>query len=138
MFLDRRELRAFAAQLAADFDVRANDLSLPAQSLSGGNQQKIVIARALWRKPSLLVAVSPTRGLDVAATAYVHNKLRARAAGGGATVLISTELDEVIALSTRIAVLYEGRIVGIVPPDTPRETLGMMMGGKTDAGGARG
>jgi len=131
MFLDRRGLRAFAAQIAQDFDVRASDLSLPARSLSGGNQQKVVIARALWRKPSLLIAVSPTRGLDVAATRYVHDRLRRRQADGGATVLISTELDEVIALSTRIAVLYEGQIVGIVPPDTPRETLGLMMGGKT-------
>ncbi len=92
--------------------------------LSGGNQQKIVIARALWRKPALLVAVSPTRGLDVAATAYVHARLRERQAEGGAIVLISTELDEVIALSTRIAVLYEGRIVGIVPPDTPARDAG--------------
>ena len=130
MFLDRRGLREFAEQLAADFDVRTTGLSLPAQFLSGGNQQKIVIARALWRKPALLVAVSPTRGLDVAATAYVHDKLRQRQADGGTTVLISTELDEVIALSTQIAVLYEGKIVGIVPPDTPRETLGLMMGGK--------
>ena len=138
LFLDRRRLSAFAAELARDFDVRASDLGLPARSLSGGNQQKIVIARALWRKPSLLVAVSPTRGLDVAATGYVHAKLRERAAEGGATVLISTELDEVVALSTRIAVLYEGRLVGIVPPDTPREMLGLMMGGKADAGGARG
>ena len=138
LFLDRRGLQTFAAELARDFDVRTDDLSLPARSLSGGNQQKIVIARALWRKPSLLIAVSPTRGLDVAATAYVHDKLRARQADGGATVLISTELDEVIALSTRIAVLYEGRIVGIVPPETPRETLGLMMGGKTAVGGANG
>lgn len=71
----------------------------------------------------------------MAATGYVHAKLRARAADGGATVLISTELDEVIALSTRIAVLYEGRIVGIVSPDTLRETLGLMMGGKDAVGG---
>ena len=129
-FLDPLKLRAFAEDLAREFDVRAPDLSLPAGSLSGGNQQKIVIARALWRHPSLLVAVSPTRGLDVAAAQYVHAKLRQRQVEGGATVLISTELDEVIALSSRIAVLYEGRIVGIVPPDTPRETLGLMMGGK--------
>ena len=135
LFLDRNGLAAFAADLARDFDVRASELSLPARSLSGGNQQKIVIARALWRKPSLLVAVSPTRGLDVAATAYVHDRLRQRATEGGATVLISTELDEVIALSTRIAVLYEGRIVGIVPPDTPRETLGLMMGGRSPTAG---
>ena len=131
LFLDRAGLATFAAELARDFDVRTSDLSLPARSLSGGNQQKVVIARALWRKPVLLVAVSPTRGLDVAATAYVHDKLRRRQAEGGATVLISTELDEVIALSTRIAVLYEGRIIGIVPPDTPRETLGLMMGGRS-------
>ena len=138
LFLDRRGLAAFAAELARDFDVRTSDLTLPARSLSGGNQQKIVIARALWRKPALLIAVSPTRGLDVAATGYVHAKLRVRAADGGATVLISTELDEVIALSTRIAVLYEGRIVGVVPPGTPRETLGLMMGGKAADGGTRG
>ena len=131
MFIDRSGLRAFAAQLAADFDVRADDLSQPARSLSGGNQQKIVIARALWHKPDLLVAVSPTRGLDIAATGYIHARLRERQAEGGATVLISTELDEVAALSTRIAVLYEGKIVGIVPPGTPRETLSLMMGGRT-------
>ena len=129
MFLDGAGLRAFATRLAGDFDIRAGDLSQPARTLSGGNQQKIVIARALWRKPALLVAVSPTRGLDVAATAYVHGKLRQRAAEGGATVLISTELDEVIALSTRIAVLFEGRIAGVVPPETARETLGLLMGG---------
>lgn len=135
MLLDRAKLSAFAAELAREFDIRAEDLELPAGSLSGGNQQKIVIARALWRQPPLLVAVSPTRGLDVAATQYVHDKLRRRQADGGALVLISTELDEVIALSSRIAVLYEGRIVGIVPPDTLRETLGLMMGGKEVGGG---
>jgi len=129
-FLNRPALRRFAAQIAREFDVRADSLDAPAAALSGGNQQKIVIARALWRKPPLLIAVSPTRGLDVAATAYVHARLRQRRAEGGSLVLISTELDEVIALSTRIAVLYEGRIVGIVPSDTPRETLGLMMGGK--------
>ena len=128
-FLQRRRLREFGTQLAHDFDIRTTDLSLPAGALSGGNQQKIVIARALWRKPSLLVAVSPTRGLDVAATAYVHQRIRERQREGGAVVLISTELDEVIALSTRIAVLYEGKIVGIVSPETPRTVLGLMMGG---------
>lgn len=130
-FLKRRELRRFAEQTARDFDIRAEGLNTPAGALSGGNQQKIVIARALWRRPALLIAVSPTRGLDVAATAYVHGRLRERQAEGGAIVLVSTELDEIIALSSRIAVLYEGRIVGIVPADTPRETLGLMMGGRS-------
>lgn len=129
-FLDRPALRRFAEQTARDFDIRAENLNIPAGSLSGGNQQKIVIARALWRKPALLVAVSPTRGLDVAATAFVHARLRERQAEGGAILLISTELDEVLNLSTRVAVLYEGRLVGIVPADTSRATLGLMMGGK--------
>lgn len=131
-FLNHKALRRFAEQTARDFDIRAENLNSPAGSLSGGNQQKIVIARALWRKPKLLVAVSPTRGLDVAATAYVHARLRERQAEGGAILLISTELDEIIALSDRIAVLYEGQIVGIVAPDTPREILGLMMGGKQE------
>ena len=82
-FLDRPALRRFAAETAREFDIRADDLDVPAAALSGGNQQKIVIARALWRKPSLLVAVSPTRGLDVAATAYVHARLRERQARAG-------------------------------------------------------
>jgi ABC-type uncharacterized transport system ATPase subunit len=129
-FLNRASLRRFAVQTAQDYDIRAENLDMPTSSLSGGNQQKIVIARALWRKPMLLVAVSPTRGLDVAATAYVHTRLRERQSEGGTILLISTELDEVIALSTRIAVLYEGHIVGIVSPQTPRETLGLMMGGR--------
>jgi simple sugar transport system ATP-binding protein len=128
-FLKRRALRRFAEQTARDFDIRAESLNISAGALSGGNQQKILIARALWRKPKLLIAVSPTRGLDVAATAYVHARLRQCQTEGGAIVLISTELDEVVALSSRIAVLYEGRIAGIVPADTPRETLGLLMGG---------
>jgi ABC-type uncharacterized transport system ATPase subunit len=131
LFLLRPALRRFAAETAREFDVRADDLDAPVASLSGGNQQKVVIARALWRKPRLLVAVSPTRGLDVAATSYVHSRLRERQSEGGAILLLSTELDEVLALSTRVAVLYEGCIVGIVPPNTPRETLGLMMGGKS-------
>lgn len=129
-FLNKPALRAFAARTARDFDIRADSLQSPARALSGGNQQKIVIARALWRKPSLLIAVSPTRGLDVAATEYVHCKLRERQSEGGAVLLVSTELDEILALCDRIAVLYEGCIVGIVSAQTPRETLGLMMGGR--------
>jgi len=75
------------------------------------------------------VAASPTRGLDVHATAYVHGLLRSRRAEGAAILLLSTELEEILVLCDRIAVLFEGRIVGIVPSGTPRETIGMMMGG---------
>ncbi|HEX5324929.1 MAG TPA: ABC transporter ATP-binding protein [Capsulimonadaceae bacterium] len=129
-FLSHRRLRMLADRLAKGFDVRTPDLGLPAVSLSGGNQQKIVIARALSREPKLLVAASPTRGLDIAATAYVHSKLRECQAAGGAIVLISTELDEILSLSTRVAVLYKGRVMGIVPPSAPREEIGLLMGGK--------
>ena len=130
-FLSRRRLRDLADHLARDFDIRATDLGLPAASLSGGNQQKIVIARALAKKPAILVAASPTRGLDIAATAYVHGKLRECQAAGSAIVLISTELEEILSLATRVAVLYSGRIMGILPPDSPREKIGLLMGGKT-------
>jgi simple sugar transport system ATP-binding protein len=128
-FVRRKKLREYAGKLARDFDIRSDDLRLPARSLSGGNQQKIVAARALAGKPKLLIAVSPTRGLDVAATAYIHDRLRERRDEGGAIILISTELDEIIELSNRIAVLSRGEIVDIVPPDTPRTSLGLMMGG---------
>jgi len=127
--LRRKALFELASRLRREFDVRSPSLRTPSALLSGGNQQKIVIARALWRRPKLLVAASPTRGLDVAATAYVHAKIRECTRAGTAVVLISTELDEIYALATRIAVLYAGRIVGIVGPDAPRETIGQMMGG---------
>lgn len=130
-FLSRRRLRDLADRLAHDFDVRAADLRLPAASLSGGNQQKIVIARALSRQPKILAAASPTRGLDIAATAYVHRKLRECRDAGCAIVLISTELEEILSLATRVAVLYAGRIMGILPPDAPREKIGLLMGGKS-------
>ena len=129
-FMSNKKLRALADRLARNFDIRTSDMRLPAASLSGGNQQKIVVARALWQRPALLVAASPTRGLDIAATAYVHQKLRECQAQGTAIVLLSTELDEILALSTRIAVLYAGRIAGVVLPTAPREQIGLLMGGK--------
>jgi ABC-type uncharacterized transport system ATPase subunit len=122
-------LTAEAARMMREYDVRASGLDQLADTLSGGNQQKIVIARAIHKQPALLVALNPTRGVDVGATAYVHEQLRAQRARGAAILLISTELDEVTALSDRVAVLYEGRLTGIVPPTTSRETLGLMMGG---------
>jgi len=133
-FLNFKALQTFAKETASAFDIRTARIDLPAGSLSGGNQQKIVIARALWKKPDILIAVSPTRGLDVAARSYVHQQIRQRQSEGGAVVLISTELEEIFALSTRIAVLYDGRIIGIVPADTSRETIGLMMGGQTGSG----
>jgi simple sugar transport system ATP-binding protein len=112
------------------YDVRASGLEQAADTLSGGNQQKIVMARALHKAPRLLVALNPTRGVDVHAASYLHEQLRHQRERGAAILLISTELDEVIALSNRLGVLYEGELMGIVPPDTPRDTLGLMMGGQ--------
>jgi general nucleoside transport system ATP-binding protein len=122
-------LNGEAGRIMGDFDVRASGLTQTAGTLSGGNQQKIVIARALRKAPHLLVALNPTRGLDVGASAYVHEQLRSQRDRGAAILLISTELDEV-SLADRIGVLYEGQLVGIVPPDTGRDVLGLMMGGK--------
>jgi simple sugar transport system ATP-binding protein len=128
--LSNKRLSRHAERLREEYDVRTDDLKLPVSSLSGGNQQKIVIARALSKQPKIVLAASPTRGLDVAAAAYVHDKLRKCRDDGAAIVLISTELDEVIALSDQIAVLYEGRIAAIVARDTPRQEIGQLMGGK--------
>lgn len=126
-YLNRR-----AAEMKDRYDIRASGLEQHADTLSGGNQQKIVIARALVKDPRLLVAVNPTRGVDVGATAFVHDQLRAQRERGAAVLLISTELDEVLALADRVGVLYEGKLMGIVSPDTPREQLGLLMGGKRD------
>ncbi|HEY3329586.1 MAG TPA: ABC transporter ATP-binding protein [Capsulimonadaceae bacterium] len=128
--LRKRALRRLATELASRFDIRASSLDMPVSALSGGNQQKIVIARALWRSPKLLIAVSPTRGLDIAATAYVHKQILDASEAGTAVLLISTELDEIDALATSVRVLYEGRLSGIHPPRLSRETIGLLMGGK--------
>jgi simple sugar transport system ATP-binding protein len=123
-------LRERANELIRRFDIRTPGPDEPARALSGGNQQKVVVARALADAMRVVVAVNPTRGLDVGAIAFVHDALRRAQAAGAAIVLISTELDEVLALSDRVAVLYEGRFSGIVPPDTPREEIGLLMGGQ--------
>ncbi|WP_309717987.1 ABC transporter ATP-binding protein [Armatimonas sp.] len=128
-FLSAKALRARAEQLIQRFDIRAEGPDSAASSLSGGNQQKVVIARALAGEPKVVVAVNPTRGLDVGAIGYVHKALREAQASGAAILLISTELDEVLTLSDRVAVLFDGRLMGIVSPQTPREELGRLMGG---------
>jgi simple sugar transport system ATP-binding protein len=112
------------------FDVRTPSVQKITAQLSGGNQQKIVLGRELDRNPVLLVAVQPTRGLDVGATEYIHQQLLEQRARGAAILLISTELEEVLALSDRIAVLYEGRLVGEVPGDRANtHKIGLMMAG---------
>jgi simple sugar transport system ATP-binding protein len=129
-FLDSKNLAQTAAQAIAEYDVRPTDLTLPAGKLSGGNQQKLIVAREFQRSPSVLIAAQPTRGVDVGAIEFIHRRIvRARDEGAG-VLLISSELDEILALSDRILVMYEGRIVAEFNRGqvTERE-LGMKMGG---------
>ena len=127
--LDQGKLRANAESRVEEFDIRTNGVDLPVESLSGGNQQKVVLARELSRPLALLVASQPTRGVDVGAIEFLHKRIVAERDGGTAVVIVSTELEEVEALADRVAVMYRGRIVGIVPADTPRDVLGLMMAG---------
>ncbi len=127
------DLHAFAAEKLKEFDVRAQGIHTPVGRLSGGNQQKVVLARELSRQLRLFVAAQPTRGLDVGAIEFVYDRVLATRDAGIPVIVISTELDEVYALADRIAVMYRGRIVGIVPADTPRDVLGLMMAGEAPA-----
>jgi simple sugar transport system ATP-binding protein len=118
-----------ATQRVKEFDIRTQSIEDSASSLSGGNKQKVVLARELSRDVRIVVASQPTRGLDVGSIEFVHERLLAERASGRAILLISTELDEVIALADRIAVIYRGEILGIVEPSVTREKLGLMMAG---------
>ncbi len=129
--IDFPERDKISAKLIEEFDVRTQSASTPAGKLSGGNQQKVVVARELSRDVKLLIASQPTRGVDVGSIEFIHERIVAERDSGRAVILISTELDEVLALADRIAVMYRGRIVGIVDAKTSRETLGKMMAGVT-------
>ncbi|MBW4041032.1 MAG: ABC transporter ATP-binding protein [Acidobacteria bacterium] len=126
----RRDLETFATATVREFDVRAQGIDTHVGRLSGGNQQKVVLARELSRSLRLFVAAQPTRGLDVGSIEFVHERIVATRDEGVPVIVISTELDEVAALADRIAVMYRGRIVGIVPGDTSRDVLGLMMAGE--------
>jgi general nucleoside transport system ATP-binding protein len=128
-------LSARAERLLEEFDVRGGGPQTHALALSGGNQQKVVIAREVSRDPRVLVAAQPTRGLDVGAIEFVHRRLVAERDEGRAILLVSLELDEILSLSDRILVIYEGRIVGEYGPDVTDEELGIAMtgGGKEQA-----
>jgi general nucleoside transport system ATP-binding protein len=110
--LRHAEVRAFAEKMMQAFDVRAASAEVSAGTLSGGNQQKLVVAREFARRPRLLLAAQPTRGVDVGAIEFIHRQLLAQRARGAAVLLVSLELSEIMGLSDRILVMYEGRIVG--------------------------
>ncbi len=128
--LDYRKIREYSKRLIKEFDIRTPNEKVFAKALSGGNQQKLIIAREFDREPSLLVASQPTRGLDVGAIEYVHKRLLEQRDKGKGILLVSLELDEIMSLSDRIAVMYDGRIVGMVDAKDATEIgLGVMMAG---------
>lgn len=130
----RRIARARCLEMMIEYDVRAVSPDVLVQQLSGGNQQKVVLARELGRAPKLLIAEQPTRGLDVSAVEFVYERIDRHRQAGGATLLVSTELDEIFALSDRIAVISDGQIVAeFDPADATPESLGLLMAGSRSA-----
>ena len=122
-------LKQFAEEKLKQFDIRAQSINSKASELSGGNQQKVVLARELARELRLLVASQPTRGLDVGSIEFVHEQIVATRDSGIPVLIVATELDEATQLGDRIAVMYRGKVVGVVPATTPRSVLGQMMAG---------
>jgi simple sugar transport system ATP-binding protein len=134
LLLNDRVIRERAERLVKEYDVRPPNIELPARALSGGNQQKLIVAREFDIKPKLILVSQPTRGVDIGATEFIHRNLIRLRDAGAAVLLVSAELDEVLSLSDRVLVIFEGRIVGEVDPATvSEEEIGMMMTG----GGAK-
>jgi ABC-type uncharacterized transport system ATPase subunit len=129
LVLNLEVMNTAAAEQVEQFDIRTESIRTPASSLSGGNQQKVVVARELSRSVGLLIASQPTRGVDVGSIEFVHRRIVDVRNQGAAVLLVSTELDEIAALADRIAVMYEGEIVAIRSPDVTREELGLLMAG---------
>jgi simple sugar transport system ATP-binding protein len=129
--IKKKEMREYSNRLAEEFDVRSGQGAVTkVRSMSGGNQQKAIVAREMDRKHDLLIAVQPTRGLDVGAIEYINKEIVKERDAGKAILLVSLELDEVMNLSDRILVMYEGEIVGEVDPKkTTLQELGLYMSG---------
>src|SRR5258707_13752768 len=130
--LDQQVIQSRTAQVIRDFDVRPPNPLLPAQALSGGNQQKLIIGREFELPPKFLLVSQPTRGVDIGAIEFIHQKIVAMRDAGCGVLLVSAELEEVTALSDRLLVIHNGQIVGEVDPKvTSNEEIGLMMtGGK--------
>ncbi|HGL2491302.1 TPA: ABC transporter ATP-binding protein [Streptococcus pneumoniae] len=128
--LNYSNITSYAKKLMEEFDVRAASELVPAAALSGGNQQKVIIAREIDRDPDLLIVSQPTRGLDVGAIEYIHKRLIEERDNGKAVLVVSFELDEILNVSDRIAVIHDGKIQGIVSPETTnKQELGVLMAG---------
>ena len=131
--MDNARIRATAADKMERFDVRPRNPMLAAKSFSGGNQQKIVLAREMERDPDLLLVGQPTRGVDIGAIEFIHQQIIALRDQGKAILLVSVELDEIMSLSDRIAVMFDGRIMGErMPDETNEQDLGLLMAGITE------
>ena len=129
ILLKLQDILAWAKRLITEFDIRTPSPETLARNLSGGNQQKIIVAREMASGPQVLLAAQPTRGVDIGAIEFIHRRLVAQRDEGAAVLLVSAELDEIRSLSDRIAVMYEGRIVSVEPGDAPEERLGLLMTG---------
>jgi simple sugar transport system ATP-binding protein len=129
-----KKIKELASRLVSMFDIRTRSVEVNAGTLSGGNQQKLILARELETDPKLMLAAQPTRGLDVGAIEFVWSQILQQKAEGRAVLLISAELDEIYALSDRIVTLYEGRITGEFLPDAPAEDVGAGMLGRESSG----
>jgi simple sugar transport system ATP-binding protein len=128
--VDRKAIRSSAERLVEDFDIRTPSVDAAASTLSGGNQQKVIVAREFSHARRLLVASQPTRGLDVGSIQYIHARIVEKRDDGVAVLIVSSELDEVLALADRIAVMYRGRIVSILDRgETNRDECGLLMAG---------
>jgi simple sugar transport system ATP-binding protein len=138
LVLDFEAIHRTARERVKDFDIRTPSVETPAANLSGGNQQKVIVAREFSRPIRLLIASQPTRGLDVGSIQYIHERIVGKRDEGTAVLIVSSELDEVIALADRIAVMYRGRITGLLEAGAAtREEIGLMMAG-VSAGAANG
>jgi len=131
--MDLGAIRKNATSLVTEFDVRTSSIDTAVGTLSGGNQQKVILAREVGRQVRLLLASQPTRGLDVGSIEFVHRRIVEERDGGTAVIIVSSELDEIYALADRIAVMYEGQITGFRPPTVPVTELGLLMAGVSDS-----
>ena len=131
--LNPAAIAASARERVSQFDIRTSSADAAVSTLSGGNQQKVVVAREMSRPLRLFIAAQPTRGVDVGSIEFIHGRIVHERDVGTAVLVVSSELDEVVGLADRLAVMYRGRILAIVSPDTPREEIGLLMAGITDS-----
>jgi simple sugar transport system ATP-binding protein len=135
--MNQRHLRAQTARMMDDFDVRPRNAELGSSKFSGGNQQKLILAREIGQQPAVLLVGQPTRGVDIGAIEFIHNQLRRLRDAGCAILLVSSELDEILALADRVVVMNAGRITGELSIEQCTEkTLGLLMAATPDPAGA--